>query len=148
MASKKKVPAGVGDNLGKALASIGVDKESVGLLTSSKSLGRIVVPVYWKDGLVIHAHRIALTGVPGFLRGFREVFPDGLVRWDPDYESDDASAGDAAIRIYFSYQEDDQGDHWTPPPTLLEEESYDKMLAKAALKERQPVVASKVLHAK
>ena len=33
-----------------------------------------------------------------------------------------------AIRVYFNYQEDDQGDHWSPKPTAIEEQSYQKML--------------------
>ncbi|MDA4133551.1 MAG: hypothetical protein OK454_10590, partial [Thaumarchaeota archaeon] len=58
------------------------------------------------------------------------------------------AAGDIALRVYFNYQEDDQGDHWSPPPTLLEEESYYRMLARAFYKGKKPVPVSKVVHGK
>lgn len=143
--TKKAQPA---DQLEKALLSAGVDKQSARSLTSSKSLDRIVIPVYWKDGLVVHSRNVWLQKLPELLRWFREEFPDGQVRWDPDFENDDPSIGDSAIRIYFNYQEDDQGDHWSPPPTLLEEESYNKMLSKVSFKGTRPVTVGKVLHAR
>jgi hypothetical protein len=132
-------------NLEKALLSIGADKVSVERLVSTKLLEDIVIPLYWKDGLVSNSHLLWLVKLPGFLRGFEEEFPDGQVRWDAHYESSDPSLGDIALRIYFNYQEDDQGDHWSPPPTLLEEESYRRMLTKATFKGEKPLPASKVV---
>jgi hypothetical protein len=134
--------------LRKALLSVGADKDSVERLISSRTLEDVVVPIYWKDGLVSSVRQLWLVRLPSFLKGFQEEFPDGQVRWDQDYESDDPASGDIALRTYFNYQEDDQGDHWSPPPTLLEEESYHKMLAKASFKGKKPVPASKVVHGK
>jgi len=148
LGTTRKETQPVVDKLNKALGSIGVDKDGIASLTSSKSVDRIVIPIYWKDGMVMHARKLWIQKLPEFLRAFEKEFPDGQARWDPDYESDDPSAGDAAIRVYFNFQEDDDGDHWSPPPTLLEEESYNKMVARSSFKGVQPVTASKVLHAR
>jgi hypothetical protein len=134
--------------LRKALLSVGADKDSVERLVSSRALEDAVIPIYWKDGLVSSVRPLWLVRLPEFLKSFQEEFPDGQVRWDQDYESDDPASGDIALRTYFNYQEDDQGDHWSPPPTLLEEESYRKMLAEASFKGKKPVPASKVVHGK
>jgi len=135
-------------NLRKALLSVGADKESVEKLISSKALEEVVIPLYWKDGLVSSARPFWLVKLPGFLKSFEAEFPDGQIRWDRDYESDDSAAGDIALRLYFNYQEDDHGVHWSPPPTLLEEESYHKMLAKSSFKGKKSMPASKVVHGK
>jgi len=134
--------------LRKALLSVGAEEDSVKKIISSKALEEAVIPVYWKDGLVSSDRPLWLVKLPEFLRGFGEEFPDGQVRWDKDYESDDPAAGDIALHVYFNYQEDDQGDHWSPPPTLLEEESYYRMLAKSSFKGKKKTSVSKVVHGK
>lgn len=135
------------EELRKSLLSIGVDKQSAEKLLASRELDRIVVPIYWKDGLVFHESSIALASVPDFLRSFEKEFPDGQIRWDPDYDESNPKQdkSDVAIRFYFSYQEDDQGDHWSPKPTLEEEESYQAMLKRYSFKGSNPVQAHKVL---
>jgi hypothetical protein len=131
--------------LRKALLSVGADKDSVDSLLSSKSLEDVVIPIFWKDGLVSSVRPLWLVKLPEFLRGFKEEFPDGQVNWDDEYGNSGPGADDVALRVYFNYQEDDQGDHWSPPPTLLEEESYYRMLARAAFKGKKQVSASRVL---
>jgi len=133
--------------LQKSLLSIGVDKGSAKKLLSSSSLGRVVIPVYWKDGLVSHADPLWLSKLPNFLNSFEKEFPDGEVRWDPDYdEHNQGGSGNFAIRIFFNYQEDDDGDHWSPKPTALEEQSYSRMLKRASYTGPRAVKASVVLH--
>ena len=134
------------EGLQKALLSVGADQQSAERLVSSKKVSELVIPIYWKDGLVSSVRPLWLVRLPEFLKSFQKEFPDGQVRWDPDYQSNDPTSGDTALRVYFNYQEDDQGDHWSPPPTLLEEESYYRMLARAAFKGKKSVSASKVVH--
>ncbi|MDA4115053.1 MAG: hypothetical protein OK442_00690 [Thaumarchaeota archaeon] len=116
--------------LRKSLLSIGVDEKSAEKLLSSRALERVVIPVYWKDGLVSHAHLLRLSKIPSFLGSFEKVFPDGQVRWDPDYAENNLQDGssDVAVRVFFNYQEDDDGDHWSPKPTAIEDQSYQRML--------------------
>jgi hypothetical protein len=134
--------------LRKSLLSIGVDKESVQKLCSSSALGRVVVPVYWKDGLVSHANLFWLAKLPNFLKGFEREFPDGEVRWDADYDENnlEGGSGNFAIRVFFNYQEDDDGDHWSPKPTAIEEESYRRMLERSSYTGPRAVQAGAVLH--
>ena len=86
---KSAKPTGTGAKKGdaavlrKSLLSIGVDEKSADKLLSSRALERLVVPVYWKDGLVSHAHPLRLSKLPSFLRSFEKEFPDGQVRWGP-----------------------------------------------------------------
>jgi hypothetical protein len=140
-------PAGP-SGLRKALLSVGADRDSVERLGSSKTLDEVVIPIYWKDGLVSSVRPLWLVKLPEFLKNFEKEFPDGQVRWDQDYNSSDPSSGDIALRVYFNYQEDDQGDHWSPPPTLLEEESYYRMLGKSSFKGKKSISASRVVHGK
>ncbi len=130
-----------------ALISIGVDQESAEKLTASKSLDRIQVPIYWKEGLESRVNSLWLIKLPEFLRGFAKEFPDGEVRWDPDYESADP-ADDVAVLVRFNVQEDDQGNHWHPKPTLLEDEAYQRMIERASFKGAKPVPAHVVVHGK
>ena len=133
--------------LRRSLISIGVDKDIAQKLVASKSLERIVVPIYWKDGLESRSNALWLTRLPEFLRSFTKEFPDGEVRWDPDYESSDP-AEDVAIRVRFNVQEDDQGNRFHPKPTLLEEEAYQRMLERSSFKGTKPVPAHVVVHGK
>ena len=134
--------------LKKALLSVGADRDSVEKLVSSSSLENVVIPIYWKDGLVSSVRPFWLVKLPEFLRGFREEFPDGQINWDKDYGTGGPGFDDIALRVYFNYQEDDQGDHWSPPPTLLEEESYYRMLAKGAFKGKKSISAGRLVHGK
>ena len=133
------------ERLHKSLVSIGVDKEVAEKLTASKSLERIVVPIYWKEGLESRAHSFWLMKLPEFLKSFAKQFPDGEVRWDPHYEGAEP-AEDVAIRVQFNVQEDDQGDHWRPKQTLLDDEAYQKMLERSSYKGTKPVSAHLVAH--
>ena len=135
------------EQLRKSLLSIGVDKASAEKLLASTALDRIVVPIYWKDGLVFHVGSIALSKLPGFSKSFEKEFPEGQLRWDPDYDETNPRDGtsDVAIRINFSYQEDDQGDHWSPKPTPEEEERYQSMLRSHSYKGPNLVKAHAVL---
>jgi hypothetical protein len=142
------VEDGGAERLRKALLSIGVDKESVEKLLRSKDLDRIVVPVYWKDGLVPKPHNsFWLEKLPDFLKSFENEFPDGQIRWDPDYDEENAPGvtSDVAIRVYFSYQEDDQGTHLSPKPNPIEEERYQNMLNRYSYGGPKPVQAHAVL---
>ncbi|MGH9920966.1 MAG: hypothetical protein ACRD6W_19120 [Nitrososphaerales archaeon] len=136
--------------LRKSLISIGVDEKSAEKLLSSRALERVVVPVYWKDGLVSHAHLLRLSKIASFLGSFEKVFPDGEVRWDPDYDEnnpqDDTSQ--VAVRVFFNYQEDDDGDHWSPKPTAIEDQSYQRMLKRCSFAGAGAVQASAVIHGK
>jgi len=136
-----------GEKLLKSLLSIGVDKDDAKKLVGSKALDRTVVTVYWKEGLESRANMVWLQRVPEFLRSFSREFPDGEVRWDPDYDSGNP-ADDVAIRVRFNVQEDDQGGKFQPKPTLLEEEAYQRMLERGAFKGNKPVPAHVVLHGK
>lgn len=132
--------------LAKALLSIGAEKDSVERLTSTKRINDLIIPIYWKDGLVSSVRPLWLVKLPEFLKSFEAEFPDGEVRWDGAFEGNDPAMGDVALRVFFNYQEDDQGDHWSPPPTLLEEESYYRMLSRGAYKGAKPVSAAKIVH--
>jgi hypothetical protein len=134
------------DKLRRSLLSIGVDKDSVERLVSSRDLGRVVVPIYWKDGIVLKVNTFWLQSLPQFLMDFGRDFPDGQVRWDKDYRGDKPVDSGAAIRVTFYYQEDDQGDHWSPKPDPDEEERYYKMLKRFTYEGDKPVSASRVIH--
>jgi hypothetical protein len=133
--------------LSKSLLSIGLDASSAEKLASARGLERVVVPLYWKDGLVLNSHLLLLSKLPSFLKSFEKEFPDGEVRWDPDYEDQNPpdGSGNVAIRVFFSYQEDDQGDHWSPKPTALEEKSYGRMLERYSHKGPGAIQASAAL---
>jgi hypothetical protein len=133
--------------LRKSLLSIGADEKSAEKLLSSRALERVVVPVYWKDGLTLQAHSLWLSKLPNFLKSFQKEFPEGQVRWDPDYDEQtpQGESSRVAIRVYFDYQEDDQGDHWSPKPTTIEEQSYQKMLKRFSYTGTGPLQADAVL---
>ncbi|HEV2390616.1 MAG TPA: hypothetical protein VGS04_07830 [Nitrososphaerales archaeon] len=150
---KSAKPAKTGANEGatrirKSLLSIGVDDESAEKLLSSRALERLVIPVYWKDGLVSHAHLLQLTKLPSFLGSFGREFPDGQARWDPDYEENNPqdSSSRVAVRVFFNYQEDDQGDHWSPRPTVIEDQSYQRMLKRYSYAGAGAVQASAAIY--
>ena len=134
------------DKLRKSLLSIGVDKNSVERLISSRNLSNTVVPIYWKDGIVLKVNTFWLQTLPDFLSSFAREFPDGQVRWDPDYRGQRPDDGDIAIHVTFYYQEDDQGDHWSPKPDPAEEESYYRMLKRFTYEGTNPVPASRIIH--
>jgi hypothetical protein len=136
------------EGLRKSLLSIGVDAKSAEKLLSSRSLERIVVPVYWKDGLTLQAYPLSLSKFPNFLRSFQKEFPEGQVRWDPDYDEQtpQGESSRVAIRVYFDYQEDDQGHHWSPKPTEIEEQSYQKMLKRSSYAGTGALQASAVIY--
>jgi hypothetical protein len=140
---KKEDAAG----LRESLLSIGVDGKSAEKLLSSRALERVVVPLYWKDGLTLQAHPLWLSKLPNFLRSFQKEFPEGQVRWDSDYDEQtpQGESSRVAIRVYFDYQEDDQGDHWSPKPTVIEEQSYQKMLKRFSYTGIGPLQADAVL---
>jgi hypothetical protein len=149
----KKTQGSVGrvaDGLRKSLLSIGVDEKSAAKLLASKALDRIVVPVYWKDGLVSQSHALWLSKLPNFLKSFDKEFPDGQARWDPDYDEQGpmGNPSSVAIRIHFNYQEDDDGDHWSPKPTAIEDQSYQRMLRRFSYVGTGALQAHAVLHAK
>ena len=145
LAKREGVASAEAERLHKSLVSIGTDKESARKLTASKSLQRITVPVYWKEGLESRVNSLWLVKLPEFLRSFAKEFPDGEVRWDPDYEGSDPNE-DVAIRVHFNVQEDDQGNRWQPKPTLLEEEAYQRMLDRSSYKGSRQVAAHLILH--
>jgi len=134
------------EKLLKSLLSIGVDKNSAERLVSSRDLGNAVVPIYWKDGIVSKVNSFWLQTLTEFLRSFALEFPDGQIRWDPHYRGERPEDGDMAVRVIFYYQEDDQGDHWSPRPDTLEEESYYRMLKRFTYKGDTPVSASRIIH--
>lgn len=133
------------ERLRKSLLSIGVDKDSVQRILSSRELDRIVVPIYWKDGIVLKTNSFWLQTLPEFLASFSREFPDGQVRWDKDYMGNRPADSGAAIHVIFYYQEDDQGDHWSPKPEPDEEESYYRMLKRFTYEGDKPVQASRVI---
>jgi len=141
---------GDAEGLLKSLLSVGVDKKSAGKLVGSTVIDRVVVPIYWKDGLVLQAHSVWLSKLPSFLKSFEKEFPDGQVRWDPNYyeQKQEGNSSDVAIRVYFNYQEDDDGDHWSPKPTAMEEQSYQKMLKRFSRPGTGGLQAHQVLHGK
>jgi hypothetical protein len=136
--------------LRKALLSVGVDEGSAEKLVRSRALKRIVVPAYWKDGLVFHVSSLWLQKLPSFSKSFGKVFPDGQLRWDPDYDeaNPQQQTSDVAIHVFFNYQEDDQGDHWSPKPTSIEERSYQRMLKRFSFRGPSPAQAHDVLQGK
>jgi len=135
------------EKIHRALTSIGVDQDAAERLTTSKTLERVVVPIYWKEGLESRINSLWLIKLSEFLKSFAKEFPDGQVRWDPDYESDDP-ADDVAVLVRFNVQEDDQGNHWHPKPTLLEDEAYQRMIERSSFKGTKPVHAHQVVHGK
>ncbi len=105
-----------------------------------------MVPIYWKDGIVLNVNSFWLQMLPEFLKTFAREFPDGQIRWNSDYRGQKPEDGDAAIHVFFSYQEDDQGDRWEPKPDTPEVESYYRMLKRFSYKGDKPVSASRVIH--
>jgi hypothetical protein len=153
--AKKEKPSATGKDsdsggLRKAMLSIGVDKKSAEKLLASRALDKVVVPLYWKDGIVLQAHPLWLSKLPDFLKSFEKEFPEGRVRWDPDYDEQtpQGESSRVAIRVDFNYQEDDQGDHWSPKPTAIEEQSHQRMLKRFSYGGASPLQASAVLHGK
>jgi hypothetical protein len=134
------------EKLRKSLLSIGVDKESVERLVTSRQLGNVVVPIYWKDGIVLKVNSFWLKMLPEFLESFAREFPDGQIRWNPDYRAEKPEDGDTAIHVFFSYQEDDQGDRWEPKPDLTDVEGYYRMIKRYSFKGDKQVSASRVIH--
>jgi hypothetical protein len=134
------------EKLRKTLLSIGVDKDVVERLLSSRELSKAVVPIYWKDGIVSKANSFWLPTLPEFLKDFAREFPEGQVRWDSDYRGERPADGDSAIHVFFSYQEDDQGDRWEPKPDAPQVESYYMMLKKFSYKGDKPVSVSRIIH--
>ena len=134
------------ERLRKSLLSIGVDKSSVEELISSRELSRAIVPIYWKDGIVLKANSFWLPTLPEFLKDFTREFPDGQVRWDTDYHGEKPGDGDLAISVVFNYQGDDQGDHWSPKPDTPEEESYYRMIKRSTFKGDKAVPATRIIH--
>ncbi len=135
--------------LRESLLSIGVDKKSAQKLLASRSLDKTVVPIYWKDGLVSHSGSLRLSKLPDFAKEFEKEFPDGELRWDTDYYEQDPehNSSDVAVRVFFSYQEGDSGDHWSPKPTTMEEQAYQSMLKRCSYKGSDAVQASAALPA-
>src|SRR5277367_4674990 len=74
--------------LQKALLSVGTDKSSAEKLVSAGVLQDVVIPLFWKDGLVSNARSLWMIKLTDVLKEFEKEFPDGQVRWDHDYESD------------------------------------------------------------
>ena len=138
------------EDLRKSLLSIGVDKKSAGKLLESAVVDRVVAPIYWKDGLEMQTHSVWLSKLPNFLKSFGKEFPEGQVRWDPNFyeQKQQGTASDVAIRVYFDYQEDDDGDHWSPKPNEMEAESYQKMLKRFSYTGTRALQAHTVLHGK
>lgn len=146
MPSSKPESAGYdAEKLSKSLLSIGVDKESVDALISSRELDRAIVPIYWKDGIVPNVSSLWLPKLPEFLWTFTREFPDGQVRWDKNFEGGKPEDGDVAIRVFFDYQEDDQGDRWAPKPTPNEEESYYRLLKLHSYKGTKPAAVYRII---
>ncbi|MDA4116747.1 MAG: hypothetical protein OK455_00185 [Thaumarchaeota archaeon] len=136
------------EQLRNALLSIGAGKKSVDILLKSKGLDKVIIPIYWRDGLVVKAHdSFLLQKLPDLLKSFGKEFPDGEIRWDPDYDEENnaGAKSDVAIRVYFNYQEDDQGDHWSPKPTPMEDENYQRMVKRYSYSGQKPVPAQAVL---
>ena len=154
--AKKEKPSRSGDKrsdsdaLRKALLSIGTDNKSAEKLLSSRALEKVVIPLYWKDGIVLQTHPLWLSKLPNFLKSFEKEFPEGQVRWDPDYDEQtpQGESSRVALRVYFDYQEDDQGHHWSPKPTEIEEQSYQRMLRRFSYSGTGALQANSVLHGK
>lgn len=144
--SKPGQPQQDSEKLRKSLLSIGVARDSAERLVSSRELSKAVVPIYWKDGIVLKVNSFWLQMLPEFLKSFAREFPDGQIRWDPDYRGEKPEDGDTAIHVFFSYQEDDQGDRWEPKPDAADVESYYRMLKRFSYKGNKPVLASRVIH--
>ncbi len=111
-----------------ALTSVGMDGPTISKLLSSAKLGSIVVPLLARGTAVDESNDLWVVKLPQFVRWFDKEFPDGLLRWDPEFEDTTTGMSHPVIRVSFNYQEDDQGDHWLYRPTTLEEESYHRKL--------------------
>ena len=115
-------------------------------MVTSRQLARVTAPIYWKDGIVLKANSFWLQTLPEFLESFAREFPDGQIRWDPDYRAERPQDGDSAIHVFFSYQEDDQGDRWEPKPDITDVERYYAILKRFSYGGDKPVSASRIIH--
>jgi hypothetical protein len=121
------------------MVSIGTDKETTSKLLASAKLGNVVVPLYARGTVTDEFNDLLLIRLPEFVRWFNKEFPDGLVRWDSEYEDTSTGKSRPVVRVSFNYQEDDQGDHWSYRPTALEEESYHKKLHELRLRDGKKI---------
>lgn len=111
-----------------ALTSVGMDGRTISKLLSSAKLGSMVVPLLARGTAADESNELWVVKLPQFVRWFNKEFPDGLLRWDPEFEDTTTGMSHPVIRVSFNYQEDDQGDHWLYRPTTLEDESYHRKL--------------------
>ena len=131
--------------LSAALVSVGVDKETISKLLSSSKLGSVVVPLHARGTVTDEFNDLWLIKLPEFVRWFMKEFPDGRMRWDSEFEDTSTGKSRPVIRINFNYQEDDQGDHWSYRPTVLEEESYHKKLDELRFRDGKKVEVRSII---
>ncbi len=146
---KNKVSDGekVDAKLRDALRSIGVETASAKKLLSSSRLRRAVVPIYTKSGLTPDSHVFWLIKLPKFLEWLQDVFPNGQINWDRDYEGGQPGTHRFAIHVTLNLQEDDQGARRSIRPSGLEEEKYHQVLDKLSYKGRDAIQVHEILHA-
>ncbi len=101
--------------------------------------------MYSRAGLSADTHSFCLAKLPKFLGTFGEEFPNGVLRWDQNYQVESGSEGHIAIRVYFNYQEDDQGSRWSYRPTPTEEVSYHRMLSDCTYKGKRRITAHEII---
>jgi hypothetical protein len=133
------------NKLREALKSVGVDKDTISRLLSSRRLGRITVPLFARGTVNDEFNDLWLVRLPEFLRWFEKEFPDGLLRWDPEFEDPTTGKARPVLRVNFNYQEDDWGDHFSYRPTSLEEEAYHKKLRELRPKNGDKVDVGSIL---
>ncbi len=127
------------------LISVGIDGRTISKLLSSPKLGSIVVPLFARGTAVDESNDLWVIKLPQFVRWFNKEFPDGLLRWEPEFEDTSTGMSHPVIRVSFNYQEDDQGDHWLYRPTTLEEESYHRKLRELKVGDGEKVDARSIL---
>ena len=133
------------EKLGAVLKSVGVDKDTISKLLSSHRLESITIPLYARGAVNDEFNDLWLVKLPEFVKWFEKEFPDGLLRWDPEFEDPTTGKARPVLRVNFNYQEDDWGDHFSYRPTPLEDEAYHKKLRALRPKNGEKVDVGSIL---
>lgn len=128
-----------------ALLRAGADKGVVQTILSSDKVRRATIPIYSRGSTRADEHDFWLIKLPEFVDWLEDRFPNGVVRWNPDFEGG-RTPHTFAIEVIFSLQEDDQGAKMMVRPSELDEERYHQKLEQLAYRESDAVPAHTIVH--
>ncbi|MDA4128419.1 MAG: hypothetical protein OK422_03020 [Thaumarchaeota archaeon] len=133
------------EELRVALSSVGAERKTIEELLSSQDLGRTTITIYSKGPTRPDSYDFTLTKLPEFLKWLEYKFPNGVVRWDSDFESARAAGHTFALKVTFSLLEDDQGARVMVRANELDEESYHQKIEELSYKKSDAVQIDKIV---